>query len=234
MKRLLLLLFILFSPALRAQQEPGPVAGPDIVWGEDETVVFTPVYGSDSQLNDLLTFVSNWVVVRIPYNEEIHRVNGVIHCRFTMDTTGKIINVRMSKNQWAWMSYSIAAALKNMPPYDAPLTRGRNFSHDLYFTFGDRGNNLPGFSSGDWESAQHARGMEDLQGQKEKEGKKIKAHYKRFEKFRKENMVEGMTQEMRKATMPDQGHLDPIVPQEPLPPPSGPIRTETRIQVTIE
>ena len=99
MKRLILFLFIILHPVLRAQHRFDSTAGPDFTWGEDETVVFTPIYGRDTEMNDLLTFITNWVVVRIPYNEEMHKVNEVIRCRFIMDTTGKIIYVKIHKNR---------------------------------------------------------------------------------------------------------------------------------------
>lgn len=229
MKRLVVLAFLLYVPAIYAQQGGDAPA----VQSADETIVFTPIYGSDSEMNALLQYITEWVILTIPQNESIHSVDCVIQCHITMDTTGRVTNIRIGKNRHPWLAYAISASLRQMPAYDSPLTRGRNFSHNLYFTFGPDG--LP-YNSGNrqqWDDILN-RGLQDqIAAQKEEANAKTQAHYKKFDKFRNDNIVETMTQEMKKSLAPADGRLETLVPQTPLTPPP-PVRAKTRVSVSVE
>jgi|GEM_PF-6144648 len=232
MKQLLILFFILLSPALCAQEQTDN-ASRQGASANDETVVFTPIYGRDAELNDLLTYITNWVILHIPADQKVHKVNGVIKCHFMMDSVGKIIYIRMGNNKHPWMAYAIAEALNTMPAYDSPLTRDNNFSQNLYFSFGP--DHEKGFNSNAWEQKTTDGLQHDLQAQKKERSEATKEHYRKFDKVRTENMMDAMTQEMKKTLQPDNGHLDPIVPQVPITPaPPPPTRTSTRISVSVE
>ncbi|MEG0656732.1 MAG: hypothetical protein RR980_04435 [Mucinivorans sp.] len=100
---------------------------------------FNPVYGSQSDVNELLAFVSTNLKVELS-EDQIKGINGYMTCKFQIDTLGNIHTIRVGHSLRPWIDYAIIGAMNRLPPYGIPVVdrRGQswNVQRQLVFSFG--------------------------------------------------------------------------------------------------
>lgn len=100
---------------------------------------FNPVYSNQAEINALLSFVSANIKVELS-EEQVKNVNGQMVCKFRIDTTGRIYNVRVGKSLRSWIDMAIMGAMVRLPMYGVPSTNRRgepiDVERQLVFSFG--------------------------------------------------------------------------------------------------
>ncbi|MEG2865055.1 MAG: hypothetical protein RR858_02615 [Mucinivorans sp.] len=100
---------------------------------------FNPVYGAQSDVNELLAFVSSNIRVELS-KDQIRGINGYMVCRFKIDTAGNINTIRVGHSLRPWIDYAIIGAMNRLPKYGIPFLgrRGerKEVDQQLVFSFG--------------------------------------------------------------------------------------------------
>lgn len=100
---------------------------------------FNPVYGSQSEINELLAFVSTNLKVELT-QDQIKGINGAMVCTMKIDTMGAIHTIRVGRSLRPWIDYAIVGAMNRLPPYGVPSVdnkgRRREVDRQLVFSFG--------------------------------------------------------------------------------------------------
>lgn len=109
-------------------------------YGQEKKIQkFNPVYGSQNEINELLSFVSTNIKVELS-EDQIRGVNGYMVCKFRLDTLGNIHTIRVGHSLRPWIDYAIVGAMNRLPPYGTPATDRRGEKKDverqLVFSFG--------------------------------------------------------------------------------------------------
>lgn len=99
---------------------------------------FTPVLGSEREINEALIYLSENLAVYIPQDEDINTIRGEILCSFIIDTTGSITKAWIGRGIVPWLNNAIVEALREMPAWSPKVDRkGKPIEvrHDIYFCF---------------------------------------------------------------------------------------------------
>ena len=100
---------------------------------------FNPVYSTQEEVNDLLSFVAANIKVELS-EDQIRNVNGQMVCKFRVDTTGRIYNVTVGRSLRPWIDMAIVGAMVRMPFYGVAAIdrKGRPYDveRQLVFSFG--------------------------------------------------------------------------------------------------
>lgn len=100
---------------------------------------FNPVYGSEADVNQLLTFVSSNIKVELN-EDQTKGVDGYMVCKFKVDTLGNIHTIRVQHALRPWIDYAIIGAMNRLPAYGIPSVdrkgRKQEVDRQLVFSFG--------------------------------------------------------------------------------------------------
>lgn len=158
-----------------------------IVTSSAQRKKFTPIYGSDSEINHTLAFITENITFDSITYSRLNTVNGFIRCTFSVDTDGSIVDVKIARSLAYWLDHEVLVAMKTLPKMD-PFTNKNGepirVRRDVYFTFNnpdDRRNTLPPTYE------DHMPVSAELARQQKKEWDKNIANEKSWNKFTADN-----------------------------------------------
>lgn len=150
---------------------------------------FNPIYGSEKEANDLLSFIAVNMVLELDA-ESVKNIDGVAIVSFYLDTLGNVSRLALTKSLRPWIDYAIIGGMKKMPPYGKPSMRnnGKAFEsfHTVVFSFGSyvrAGGHTYGFQ-GETVSANIQR---EIDRQRNEQIAKAKEHNDKWNKFTTKN-----------------------------------------------
>lgn len=100
---------------------------------------FTPILGSDTEVNRTLTFITENLVLDSLTSSRLSNLEGYIRCVFYVDLTGKISDIKVAKGLATWIDYEILNAMTVLPkmhPFTDRKGEAIRVKRDVYFTFG--------------------------------------------------------------------------------------------------
>lgn len=111
---------------------------------------FTPVFGNEKEINEIISFISSNLVVELN-TDQLKRLDGYMIATFIIDTTGNIARLDVKKSYNSWVDYAIIGALNSLPSWGRKAyDKNDNLverQHDIVFTFGSyvKGSHAYGF-----------------------------------------------------------------------------------------
>lgn len=107
--------------------------------GQKRLQKFNPVYGSETEINELLAFVSSNIKVELT-EDQINGIDGFMVCKFRLDTLGNLHSFTVGHSLRPWIDYAIIGAMNRLPVYGVPsISRQgdkRDVERQLVFSFG--------------------------------------------------------------------------------------------------
>lgn len=99
---------------------------------------FTPIYGTDAEINQTLSFVTENLVFDSLTYTRLGNVQGYVRCTFNIDTDGRVVDIKIVKSLAYWLDHEIISAMKRLPA-TTPLKNKNGdkikVSRNIYFTF---------------------------------------------------------------------------------------------------
>lgn len=142
-KALVVLLFVALScsPTASAQSQTINKADHPTTADKYEKIQqkFNPIYGSEKESNDLLSFIAANMVLELDA-AAVKNIDGIVVVSFYLDTLGCIDRLAVTKSLRPWIDFAIIGGLKRMPNYGKPSIRnnGKAYEsrHSMVFSFG--------------------------------------------------------------------------------------------------
>ena len=199
-KRLFLaFLFVLTGAGTYAAVPDGDQSASDKRGGRIARV--KPVLIGNEQMNRTIIFVSENCELVIPPDRNIDDIEGRIFCSFTVDSSGCVSTVWITKGLNHWLDRAVSEAIMKLPAWNGYFGKSDKKSstrHEVVFSF--TSSSGLGFTDINTVAAERETAMKnELKEQKRKESKETKARNEKWTKFRNDNMVETITAEHRKA-----------------------------------
>ncbi len=218
--------FIIIIIALcSSHQSFGSVADTSYsTYGDSEKIRqrFNPVYGSEKESNEIISFIASNLVVELE-PRQLKMLNGYLVLNFMIDTLGHIGDFRVTKSYNQWVDYAILGAMTKLPEWGViPRHKGEKTSkrHQIVFTFGSyvKGSETYGFQG----DAVDRNIQSQINEQREAHFAKIKEEEERWESFTDDN---GVIRYDTKEGLKDNQTI--LMPNDPLDPTNQPPQTPT-------
>ncbi|CDN31025.1 hypothetical protein BN938_0926 [Mucinivorans hirudinis] len=148
---------------------------------------FSPIYGSDADINRTLTFISeNFAFDSLTYSR-LANLKGYVHCRFFVEKDGSVVDIQIARGLAYWIDYEIIAGMKALPkmePFKDRAGGALKVRREVFFTFNnseeDRFSKLPNYSD-------HQQQDPEIERQRKEQIEKGIAQNKAWDKFMEEN-----------------------------------------------
>lgn len=150
---------------------------------------FNPIYGSEQDANDLLSFIAANMVLELDA-ESVRNIDGIAVVSFYLDTLGNIDRLAVTKSLRSWIDYALIGGMKRLPAYGRPSTRknGKVFEsfHNVVFSFGSYvrvGKHTYGFQG----ETVSANIQKEIDRQRNEQIARAKEHNDKWSKFTTKN-----------------------------------------------
>lgn len=147
---------------------------------------FNPIYGSQSETNEIIRFISANLAVELD-NDQLHNVNGKVICAFVVDTMGNIGSLSVVKSLNPWVDYAIISAMKQLPPWGVPSIRRSGKIEKRFEVVFSFGTTVSQFAFGYQQDLVTSRTQLQIDEQRTALSKELTARKERWDGFTKQN-----------------------------------------------
>lgn len=97
-----------------------------------------PQFCGNKAADQMIQYISDNLRVIIPAGKDLSKINAQMRCKITIDETGKIVDINITKHTVVWLELSIVDGLKDIRPSDQWSAEvAEQLQKELVFSFGN-------------------------------------------------------------------------------------------------
>jgi len=97
-----------------------------------------PQFCGNKAADQMIQYISDNLRVVIPAGKDLSKINAQMRCKITIDQTGKIVDINITKHTVVWLELSIVDGLKDIRPSEQWSTEvAEQLQKELVFSFGN-------------------------------------------------------------------------------------------------